>query len=248
MAERSYYDILEVSNTASAEIIQAAYERLVTRFDPTQPANAGNAAARVQYDAIRQAFVTLGNADKRAQYDRKLALRNSAPARPADVAETFWTLPKMMVAGVIVLGIAGFYFKHQKEQARLEAEKVIALAKAKEAQEKARAEAEAERLAMQRERERERSERMTADRQRRERDSDLRQVQRNIRANEISNRVFSAADRAEARQDDYQKRAEESRIKREEAQATAAARQQLARDKAELCRIERERYGTAISC
>jgi hypothetical protein len=40
----------------------------------------------------------------------------------------------------------------------------------------------------------------------------------------------------------------EMQRRNEEARAVAASRQQLARDKAELCRIERERYGRAISC
>jgi curved DNA-binding protein CbpA len=248
MAERSFYDILEVSNSASQDAIEAAYKRLAEKFDPASPVNAGNAAARLQYDALRQAYMTLGSADNRAQYDRKLALRNIVPVRAAEVLEPFWTLPKLIVLGVIVLGIGGFYFKHQKDQARLEAEKVIAVAKAKEAEENARAETEAQRVAMQMERDRERAERMDAMRQRRERDADLRQVQRDIRSHEISGRVYGAMDRAQAQNEDYRKRAEESRVKREEMQAAAAARHQLARDKAELCRIERERYGNAISC
>jgi hypothetical protein len=248
MAERTFYDMLEVSNTASSEMIQAAYERLAAKFDPANAGNVTDAAARMQHDAIRQAFLTLGNADSRAQYDRKLALRNVVPARSVEVLEPFWTLPKMMVAGLILVAIGGFYFKHQRDQARLEAEKIIAVAKAKEAEEIARAEAEKERLAMQRESERERNERMEAARLRRERDADVRQFQREARANEITNRAFSGYDRAQERSEESRRRAEESRIKREEAQATAAARQQLARDRAELCRIERERYGKAISC
>jgi curved DNA-binding protein CbpA len=248
MAERSFYDLLEVSNNASQETIQAAYERLAVKFDPASAANAGNAAARMQYDAVRQAFMTLGNAENRAQYDRKLALRAFTPVSPVQVQDPFWTAPKMLVVGLIVVGIGGFYFKHQRDQTRLEAEKVIAVAKAKEAAEKARADAEVERLALQRESERERTERMEAARARHERDADLRQVQRDVRVNDINNRVFAAVDRAQARSDDYQKRNEEMRIKREEAQAAAVARQQLQRDKAELCRIERERYGKTISC
>lgn len=248
MAERTFYDILEVSDSASSETIQAAYDRLAAKFDPAKESNAGNAAARMQFDAIRQAFLTIGNADSRAQYDRKLQMRDMAPIQRIEVVEPFWTLPKILVLAFVVLAGGGFYLKHQKDQARLEAEKVIAVAKAKEATEKARAEAEVERLAMQRESERERSERMEASRLRRERDADLNQVQREIRTNEITNRVFSTVDRAQARNDDYQKRQEEMRIKREEAQAANAARNQLMRDKAELCRIERERYGKTISC
>ena len=248
MAERTFYDMLEVSNSASSETIQAAYERLAAKFDPAKTDNANDAAARMQFDAIRQAFLTLDNADSRAQYDRKLALRNIMPTRPLEVLEPFWTLPKMIVAGLVVLAIGGFYFKHQRDQARLEAEKIIAVAKAKEAEHVARAEAEKERMAMQRESERERYERMEAARLRRERDADVNQFQREARTNEITNRALSGYDRAQERGEESRRRGEESRIRREEAQAAAAARQQLARDKAELCRIERERYGKTISC
>lgn len=245
MAERTFYDILEVSNTASAETIQAAYERLAAKFDP---AKEGNAAARMQFDAVKQAFLTLGNAENRAQYDRRLSLRSFTPARPVQVMEPFWTLPKLAIVGLIVLAIGGFYFKHQSEQARLEAEKAIAVAKAREAEEQARAQAEAERLTYQREQDAERKERMEAARLRREREADVRQYQREARANEINSRAYAGYDRAQERSEENRRRVEQDRVKREEMQAAAAARQQLARDKAELCRIERERYGKAISC
>jgi curved DNA-binding protein CbpA len=248
MAERSYYDILEVSASASSDTINAAYERRAAKFDPTQESNAGNAAARLQFDAIQQAYLTLNSTEKRALYDRKLELRTFTPTRPVEVLEPFWTVPKMLIAGIIFLGAAGFFVKHQKEQSRLEAEKVIAVAKAQEAQAKARAEAETERLAMMRERERQHAERMDAAQLRNDRDADVRQYQRETRVNEMTNRVYSAVDRAQARDEVSAKRAEEMRIKREESQAAVAARQQLARDKAELCRMERDRYGRSISC
>ena len=247
MAERNFYDLLEVSNTASSETIQAAYERLAVNFDPAQESNAGNAAARIQYNAIRQAYLVLNNAESRAQYDRKQQLRTFTPTATVE-AGPFWTLPKLLVVGVILLGMAGFYFKHQKEQARLEAEKMIAVAKAREAEEKAKAEVEVERMAILRENQRERAERMEASRLRRERDADVRQFQRDARVNEINNRVYSSLDRSQTQREDYKRRADEDRVKREEAQAAMAARQQLSRDRVELCRIERERYGKSISC
>lgn len=247
MAERTFYDILEVSHTASSEIIFAAYERLLAKFDPASPANADNAGARMQHDAVRQAYFTLGDAQRRAQYDRKLQLRSFTPVS-APALEPFWTLPKMLIAGLIVLALGGFYFKHQRDQARVEAEKAIAVAQAKEAEEKARAQAEAERLAYQREQNAERRERMEAARLRRERDADVRQFQRDARMAEHASRFNNAYDRSMERSDEARRRAEENRVKREEMQAAAAARQQLARDKAELCRMERERYGRALSC
>ena len=248
MAESTLYDVLEVSNSASSETIVAAYERMAEKFDPAKEANANKPHARVQFDAVKQAFLTLGDAEKRAQYDRKLMMRSFTPIRPVETLEPFWSVPKMIIVGVIVMGVSGFYFKHQKERARIEADKVIAVAKAREAETKARAEAEGERMALQRERERERTERMEATQQRRERDADVGQYQRDNRVNDLTNRAYTSVDRDQARRDDSAKRSEDMRIRREEAQAAAASRQQLARDRAELCRIECDRYGKSLSC
>lgn len=251
MAEKTLYDVLEVSSSASTDSIEAAYQRLIAKLDPAKEGNAGNPDARFQLDAVKQAYLTLGNTEKRAQYDKKLEMRSTAAMQYVEVVEPFWTLPKMIVVAIVVLGIGGFYYSHQKEQARLEAEKVIAAAKAKEAEEKARAEAEAARAAVQQEREARSAEATTRRAEmaaRRQQENDVRQFQRDTRSNEITGRALSSFDRAQAQREESLKRSEEARLKREEIQAAAASRQQLARDRAELCRMERERYGKTISC
>lgn len=234
MAEKTLYDLLEVSNTASVESIRAAYERLSAKFDP---ANTGSADARFQSEAIKDAFFTLSNTEKRAQYDRKLEQRSAVTISQVQVIESFWTLPKLIVVGVVVLSLGGFYYKHQQTQARLEAEKVIATAKAKEAEEKAKAEAEADRIALQREREQKTDER----RRYYEQQSAVRQYQGDSRMSGAYSRSMSNADQQAAQRAEMNRRNEESR-------AASASRQQLARDRAELCRMEYERYGRSISC
>ncbi len=241
MAGKTLYDLLEVSNSASAESIRAAYERLSAKFDTS---NATSADARFQSEAIKDAFLTLSNAELRAQYDKKLDQRSAAALGNVQVIEPFWTVPKLIIVGIVVLSLGGFYFKHQQTQARLEAEKVIAAAKAKEAEEKAKAEAEADRIALERERE----QRAQARSAYYEQQSAVRQYRNDVRSDAIMNRGLSSFDQAQARGAANAERAEEARRKREEAQAAAAARQALARDKAELCRLERERYGRNISC
>jgi DnaJ-class molecular chaperone len=109
LAERTLYDILEVSNSASAETIRAAYDRLAGKYD----AAAGNADARFQHEAVKDAFFTLSNAERRAAYDKKLELRAGTAIRNIEVIEPFWTLPKMIVVGVVALALGGFYYKHQ---------------------------------------------------------------------------------------------------------------------------------------
>lgn len=236
MADKTLYDLLEVSSGASPEIIQAAYDRLLIKFNPDRPENATNPGARIQHDAIKEAFLTIGNPAKRAQYDKKLEA-GLPKMYNVQVVESFWTLPKLIVLAFVVVVGGGYYYKHQKETARLEAEKVIAAQKAREAEEKAKAEAEQARLDLQRQREAQSAEM----RQRRE--------------HEAAVRSYSSEQRIQGRQNDFsaqrerqeQQRAQSQR-QREESQAMLAAQRRAAQERAELCRLERERYGRAISC
>ena len=92
MAESTLYDVLEVSSSASADIIDAAYQRLAEKFDPARDANTYRPHARVQLDAVKQAYLTLGDAEKRALYDRKLALRGASDRAPAAATASTATL------------------------------------------------------------------------------------------------------------------------------------------------------------
>lgn len=118
MAEKTLYDTLELSATASSEAIHAAYQRLSAKFDPDRPENAANPGARMQHDAVKEAFIRLGNPEKRKQYDDRLA-RLRTMLENVEVAEPFWTLPKLIVLSVALVAAASFYYGNQKEQARL---------------------------------------------------------------------------------------------------------------------------------
>src|SRR5262245_24074346 len=171
VAEKSLYDILEVSASASPEAIRAAYERLSEKFNPERPESTTDSASRIRHDAVKEAFLTLGNPEKRKLYDTKLA-RSHASLENVQVVEPFWSIPKLIVVGLILAVAAGFYQSHQKEQtrlARLETERQIAAAKAKEEEEKARVEIEKARLESQQRR----REQAQEDRVRRERDAAL---------------------------------------------------------------------------
>jgi len=233
MAGKTLYDILELSSSASEDSIRAAYERLSAKFDPGRPENAGKPDVKFKSDAVKDAFLTLANLATRAQYDKTLAARSQPPMEILEEFEPFWTIPKLTVLVLVVIIVGGYYYKHQREETRLAAEKAIATAKAKEAQERAKAEEVQARLELAKQQQ----ERIQDEQQRRERDAVLRQ--------------FSAERRKTAGSDlarTQRERTEQQQRQREEAQATAAARQQAAREKAELCRLERQRYGRAISC
>jgi hypothetical protein len=160
-------------------------------------------------------------------------MRAQPQVQYVEEAEPFWTIPKLATLVIIVIIAGGFYWKHQREVARLEAEQAIAAAKAKEAEEKAKAEAEQARLEVAKQLVNAAQDEL----QRRDREQALRQYSVDQRAN-------ASATQSQA----YQARSAELQRQREEQQAASAARAQAAKDKAELCRMERARYGKAISC
>jgi curved DNA-binding protein CbpA len=235
VADKTLYEILEVSETASQDAIRAAYERLAHLWSTAGAHGATDAEAAVRIAAIKEAFFTLGNPQKRAAYDRRLASRWNTPAELP-----VWTFPKKTIAAALLLvAIGGGYHYHStRQQARLEAERAIAAEKAR--QEVARAEA--ERLEAERARlGREAAVAYGEDRQRRQRDAELRALENYQRAREREIQSIQQRERYEAARLENERR-------REELRAAYQAQQQLARERAELCRIERARYGRAISC
>jgi curved DNA-binding protein CbpA len=237
VADKTLYDILEVSSGASPEIIKTAYERLSAKYDPDSAANQANPQAKVFADAVREAFLTVNNPKLRVEYDAKLAARARPAFHNVEVIEPFWTLPKVIVLSLALVIGGGIYYKHKQSQDRIAAEQAIAETQAREAAEKAKAETEQARIEFLRQRE----ESIAEDRQRRQ--------------GEAAIRSLSAQSDAAARQNQYEaqraqqaERAQQSARQREEQQATNAARAQAQRERAELCRIERQRYGQSASC
>jgi curved DNA-binding protein CbpA len=230
---KSLYDILEVSLSASPESIRAAYERLSAKF----PVSNANPDAKLQATAITEAFLTLGNPAKRAQYDTTLADRRQPVIYSVEAVEPFWTLPKFLVLLAVIVACGGAYYNYSKEQARLHAERAIAVAKAKEAEEKTKAEAAQQQFELATQRE----QTLQEERQRSERDLAVRQFEIHQRATRVESVV---SDRGK----EQRERMALQQQQREDAAAAAATRQRLAQEKAELCRLERERYGRAISC
>ena len=66
----SHYDILEVSHTASPEVIRAAYRSLMQRYHPDK--NPGDKQAAERAVLVAQAYETLSDAERRAAYDQSL--------------------------------------------------------------------------------------------------------------------------------------------------------------------------------
>jgi curved DNA-binding protein CbpA len=225
------YDILEVSRRASPATLKAAYDRL-SRHWSEHADSPQNDDAKLQLAAIKDAFLTLGNPDKRAAYDKRL----DSQWAPAD--SPFWTLPKVALAAIVLLAAGALYYDHHAEKTRIAAEKEIAFAKAKEAEEQARAAAEEEKA-------RQETLRLQAAaaeaRQRRENEITLRRFTGEQSIQERNARIAEDRERRGKHSFELQRQ-------REEQQAVIAAQRRADRERATLCQMERERYGRAISC
>lgn len=68
--ERNYYEVLSVSKEASREEIKKAYHLLAKKYHPDT--NKNNPSAKRKFQEIRDAYETLHDSEKRAQYDQTL--------------------------------------------------------------------------------------------------------------------------------------------------------------------------------
>ncbi len=62
------YETLGVTKSASQDEIKKAYRKLARQFHPDK--NPGDAAAEERFKEVQTAYDVLGDADKRAEYDR----------------------------------------------------------------------------------------------------------------------------------------------------------------------------------
>ena len=83
--KESLYDVLEVSRTASPEVIRAAYKSLVQRYHPDK--NPDNPDAENLLKLINHAYETLSDPATRSAYDVMLTLEEMAHAPAQERAE-----------------------------------------------------------------------------------------------------------------------------------------------------------------
>ena len=68
MSKRDYYEILEVSRTATDQEIKSSYRKLALKYHPDR--NPGDTKAEEKFKEAAEAYAILSDSDKRARYDR----------------------------------------------------------------------------------------------------------------------------------------------------------------------------------
>ena len=68
MSKRDYYEILEVSRTATDQEIKSSYRKLALKFHPDR--NPGDKKAEEKFKEAAEAYAILSDGEKRARYDR----------------------------------------------------------------------------------------------------------------------------------------------------------------------------------
>lgn len=97
VAGSDFYSILEVVPAAGSRDITRAYRRLLRAYHPDlQPegqSDGERAAAARALQAVMRAYAVLGDADRRAAYDR----RSVTPVRPRPVYDGGWLASDVVV-------------------------------------------------------------------------------------------------------------------------------------------------------
>jgi peptidylprolyl isomerase len=105
--ERDYYSRLQVNRAAGDAEIEAAYNRLAKLYDP---AISRKPRAPARWAEISEAYETLIDRQRRAEYDRKLARARGTAAGPEINLPPFLTGPYAITAaaiGLVVFALIG---------------------------------------------------------------------------------------------------------------------------------------------
>ena len=68
MEKRDYYEVLEVTKEATAEVIKKAYRKKAIQFHPDK--NPGDKVAEEKFKEAAEAYDVLSDPEKRSRYDQ----------------------------------------------------------------------------------------------------------------------------------------------------------------------------------
>lgn len=232
--KKTLYDLLEVSNQASQDSIDAAYRRLSGILNPDAPDNIGNQDAATRYALIKDAYNTLSNPTRRAAYDNHLETRDTIIN--AEIIEPFWSGKRILLAVTLLTIAIGFISWRQIEAARLKVEEE----RLKTEQLNVQNEAEKAQL--------ERQKISAASSQQSQQQSEFERARREADARQRQN---DYAEQSAQRQAEYQaqrqKETEDRKRKMEEQEQERRARQEQYERERKLKQLEYERgYGKVI--
>lgn len=74
MPKNTLYEMLEVSENASDEVIEKAYKVLAKKYHPDLQKEQNKKSAEIKMKEINEAYEVLGNKEKRREYDLKLQM------------------------------------------------------------------------------------------------------------------------------------------------------------------------------
>jgi len=228
---KDFYALLEICTSASSEAIKANYQRLQARYAAL--AAQGDEDATNFLIALREAYGTLADPERRRRYDERLVARTAEPvAREAARGGIMKWLVLLAIIGATSVGFARY--QTEQEKLRLQHERELALAAEQKAAAEEKRRANEERLAEQQ-----------AERQR-QRDADIERAQRErdiAYGNQVSRNIQQAESQAR-----YEKQRDEQRQARleqeREREQKLETERQLAREKAYLRQVEAENNRT----
>ena len=223
----TFYDLLEVNQSASPEAIAAGYKRLHAKS--AERAANGDQDATNYLIALREAFSTLSDPQRRQRYDARLEERESVREAEFIVEPRSGGMLKWLLFGAVFVACAIGTAKYRAEQEKAQLEKERAIAAAKIAEIEAQKEIEEKRAAEQAEYQKRRDQ--AIERASRERDLAY--------ANQVSRNLQQAENQARWDQQREQQREQQQKASAERQQQYEAERQ-LAREKAYLRKIESE--------
>lgn len=228
---KTLYDLLEVAKTASDEAIASAYDRLKRKHESVSNSAPLDEAAIAQFKAVREAYLTLSNPERRKKYDARLALSET----PYVVVEesAFFTPARIFLLILACATGGAYYWKAKSDEAQ-----AVAIREAQKKQLQERALAEVERAREEREARADEA-RRRADQYQQQRETDAARRY----GDSIARQNESAAQRAEMDRR-RQEQAEAIARDRNQGRELADARRRAADDERRLRELQRERiYG-----